>query len=797
MMQQDKSQQIDLRAWVTRLLKNWYWFVASCSVFIMIGLYVYLSTPNEFEVKAEIMLRDEDNGGAFMQQEMLSLMGMGGLKLVDDEIAILTSRDIVSNVISDLNLQFDYRKKDFLKWVGQYPKTDLSIVCPPLFIDTLTRSVTIELKARKEDYLVKVKYGDKQSSKHIVANLSEAIETCAGIVSFDILRPDKIEPGDRYRIKIYPMTTAVNRYKNDVQVTAAKKDSKVIQISSVTDIPARAKNYINRLVELYNYDAIVDKNMMANNTAKFIDERLRMIEEELRQAEERAVQYQAKYGILNPEVEAELFLTENMEYRKQLAEIETQLNWISFLCDFMKEEANQNYLLPTTFTSPSAKQNKLESTVIPSNVAGTDMALMAAIEEYNSLMLKRMRLERTLKAENPMRDQMDEQLLVLRANIIGSVENLQKALLISKQDLEKHFELASKKRSDMPDLVRNYEKMLREKEFIEKMYLFICQQREENAMLLAAAVVPAKVVTKPQTDFNLVRPHWKVILLVCLILGLIFPVGVMIVYDILNNRISHEAKDLEKRLKIPFAGVLVKNHHGEHIAVREGENSVSAELFRTLRTNLSFMQPSATSCPILLVTSSINGEGKSYVATNLAISMAILGKKVALVGLDIRKPMLAKYLDLPTNGCLTSYLSDSAYTIEDIIVSTNIAHMDVIPAGIVPPNPSELLQSNRLDELFVELRKRYDYIVVDSAPVAMVSDTFSLSRVVDMTVYVTRANYTTFELVDFLNQTHEQQRLPKMVAVLNGVDAKKIGYGYGYGYGQDVKKRKTLSILGN
>lgn len=797
MMQQDKSQQIDLRAWVTRLLKNWYWFVASCFVFIMMGLYVYLSTPNEFEVKAEIMLRDEDNGGAFMQQEMLSLMGMGGLKLVDDEIAILTSRDIVSNVISDLNLQFDYRKKDFLKWVGQYPKTDLSIVCPPLFIDTLTRSVTIELKARKEDYLVKVKYGDKQSSKHIVANLSEAIETCAGIVSFDILRPDKIEPGDRYRIKIYPMTTAVNRYKNDVQVTAAKKDSKVIQISSVTDIPARAKNYINRLVELYNYDAIVDKNMMANNTAKFIDERLRMIEEELRQAEERAVQYQAKYGILNPEVEAELFLTENMEYRKQLADIETQLNWISFLCDFMKEEANQNYLLPTTFTSPSAKQNKLESTVIPSNVAGTDMALMAAIEEYNSLMLKRMRLERTLKAENPMRDQMDEQLLVLRANIIGSVENLQKALLISKQDLEKHFELASKKRSDMPDLVRNYEKMLREKEFIEKMYLFICQQREENAMLLAAAVVPAKVVTKPQTDFNLVRPHWKVILLVCLILGLIFPVGVMIVYDILNNRISHEAKDLEKRLKIPFAGVLVKNHHGEHIAVREGENSVSAELFRTLRTNLRFMQPSATSCPILLVTSSINGEGKSYVATNLAISMAILGKKVALVGLDIRKPMLANYLDLPTNGCLTSYLSDSAYTIEDIIVSTNIAHMDVIPAGIVPPNPSELLQSNRLDELFVELRKRYDYIVVDSAPVAMVSDTFSLSRVVDMTVYVTRANYTTFELIDFLNQTHEQQRLPKMVAVLNGVDAKKIGYGYGYGYGQDVKKRKTLSILRN
>ena len=529
---------------------------------------------------------------------------------------------------------------------------------------------------------------------------------------------------------------------------------------------------------------------MANNTADFINERLRMIEGDLMQAEERAAQYQARYGILDPEVEAELFLTENMEYRKQLAEIETQLNWINFLCDFMKEDANKDYLLPTTFTSPSTKYHNNGSIVIPSGMAGTDMALMAAIEEYNSLMLKRMRLERTLKSENPMSDQMDEQLLVLRANIIGSVENLQKALLISKQDYEKHFELASKKRSDMPDQVRNYEKMLREKEFLEKMYLFICQQREENAMLMAAAVVPAKMVTTPQSDYNLIRPHLKMILLLCIILGLVFPVGIMIVYDILNNRVSHDAKELEKRIKIPFAGVLVKNHRGEHIAVREGENSVSAELFRTLRTNMSFMQPSTAKTPVVLVTSSINGEGKSYVATNLAISMTLLGKKVALVGLDIRKPMLASYLDLPTSGSLTSYLADSAYSIDDIIVSTKITHLDVIPAGIIPPNPSELLQSDRLDELFVELRNRYDYIVVDSAPVAMVSDTFLLNRLVDMTVYVTRANYTTFELVDFLNQTHEQQRLPKMVAVLNGVDAKKIGYGYGYGYGQNVKSSK-------
>jgi capsular exopolysaccharide synthesis family protein len=242
-------------------------------------------------------------------------------------------------------------------------------------------------------------------------------------------------------------------------------------------------------------------------------------------------------------------------------------------------------------------------------------------------------------------------------------------------------------------------------------------------------------------------------------------------------------------LKIPFAGVLVKNHRGEHVAVRENENSVSSELFRTLRTNLRFMQPTDVECPVVLVTSSINGEGKSYVATNLAISMALLGKRVALVGLDIRKPMLATYLNLPSQGCLTSYLADSAYALEDAILPSNVKNLDIIPAGIIPPNPSELLLSDRLGELFAELRKKYDFVIVDSAPVAMVSDTYQLARVCDMTVYVSRANYTTFELVDFINQTNEQQRLPKMVAVLNGADAKSIGYGYGYGYGHDTKKR--------
>ena len=792
-MIRNNTQEIDVRAWLIRILKNWYWFLLSAIIFVFIGIYHFFSSTYKFEVKSEIMLRDADTGNAFVQPEMLELLGMNGGKFIDDEISVLTSRDIVSSIISDLDLQVEYRKKVGLRMVGQYPNGDFRLVQPPMLLDTLSRFVKLNIKVRKNDFVVRVKYG-RDKYKYVVTDLEQPIETRIGTLAFDVLRPDKIKTDNRYEIIIYPLPSAVDFYKGCIQVASAKKDSKVILISSTTDIPLRSKDFIQKLIEAYNLDAIADKNVMAENTSAFIEERLHVIEHELMQAEENAVQYQEKYGILDPEIEAELFLSENVEYRKRMIEIETQLSLINYLCEFLEKETNNDYLLPATFNTTMPQQHVDQ--MMPSNVGIADAALIAAIEEYNTLMLKRMRIERTAKDENPMKGQLDEQLLILRANIVMTMKNMRETLLLSKKDLDNRFAVADELRSKMPEQVKDYEKMVREKKFRQELYLYLCQKKEENAMLKAATVMPAKIITKPQVNPNSVSPKLNVILVLFLIIGLAFPIGVIFLYDLINERIPHDAKELEKILKVPFAGVLVRNHHGEHIAVREGENSVSAELFRTLRTNIRFMQPVSAQCPVILVTSSINSEGKSYVATNLAISMALLGKKVALLGLDIRKPMLADYLNLPTQGCLTSYLSDESYTLEDAVVASSVKNLDIFPAGIIPPNPSELLQGDRLDMLFTELRKRYDCVVVDSAPVALVSDTFLLNRVADMTVYVTRANYTTFDLIDFLNQTHEQQRLPKIVAVLNGVDAKKIGYGYGYGYGQPTQPKKWWQFKG-
>lgn len=764
-----ENQEVDIRGWIIRILKNWYWFVLSCAIFGAIGIYKYLTTTKKFTVDASIMIRNNDE--MMPQMELMSLVGMGTSKMTIDEVELLTSRDIMMQVIRDLNLHTEYRKHEEMKWMGQYPRRDLTVVYPAVFLDTIKHTVRIDLKVRKKDYLVKVQYGKFNTSRHKVTDLTLPIATCAGEIQFVVDRPHEIEVGDKYRMRTLPRLPLVDMYKKQIVATQLKKESNVIAISTCTDMPTRARDFIQKEIELYNMDAVVDKNIMASNTASFIEERLRLIEQELSEAEAVVEEYKKRNRIISLPEEAELLVKESLDYRKRIAEIETQLNLVQYVSEFVAEDSKRNSL-------------------IPSNIGIVDESLVALIGQYNELLLQRMRVQRTATGDNPIINQLDAQSSLLRENILVSIDNVRSSLSIAKSDLDRQYAVAQSQRKDIPTQEREYIGVERNKILKEELYLFLYKQREENALTLASTVMPAKVIAAPQMNPTPVGPRLKIIGIICLFFGVLTPLVIMIIRDIMNNTISDDSRDLEKRLKIPFAGVLVKNHRGEHVAVREGENSVSAELFRALRTNIRFMQPVSAKSPVMLVTSSINGEGKSYVATNLAISLALLGKKVALVGLDIRKPMLATYLNLPNQGCLTSYLSEDVYTIEDTILPYSVANLDIIPAGVIPPNPSELLQSERLDTFFSELRQRYDYVIVDSAPVAMVSDTYLLARIADMTVYVTRANYTTFDFVGFLNQTHEQNRLPKMVAVLNGANAKKIGYGYGYGYGTDVKSGK-------
>lgn len=764
-----ENREIDIKFWIVRILKNWYWFLLCCLLCGALGLYKYLSSTPKFQVDAKIMIRPSENESN-PQGELMSMMGFGNTKNVEDEVEIMTSRDMYLNLVSDLNLQTEYRKKSALRWVGQYQKRDLSVVYPSMYLDTLTSGHRISIKVRNNDYVVKVRKSRFNTQKYIVTDLTVPFNTIVGMLHFEI--NDSVVSGDKYIIRTMSKLVAANQFQRLIAATPLKKESNVITISTTTDLPRRAIDLINRQIELYNLDAVIDKNIVATSTANFIEERLRLIEAELSSVEADVEMYKEQHGIVDLVSEASVYLQESSVFKKQAAEIATQLNLVNYIQEFLSDETKQNSL-------------------IPANIGITDPALVNLIEEYNQLMLQRMRMQRTATDVNPIVNQMKEQLTLMRENIMSSISSVQNSLEISRKTINDHFKGIALQRNDIPSQERRYREISREQTLKEELYLFLYQKREENALTLASTAAPAKVIALPQINPHPVSPKLKLILLVSLFFGCAIPLGLLWIYSYFNTRITDDAKEFEKLVRIPFGGWLIKNHHGGHVAVMEGENSVSAELFRALRTNVGFMTPQVAKCPVILVTSTINSEGKSYVATNLAISMALLGKKVALVGLDIRKPMLAHYLNLPSQGCLTSYLSDKAYTLEDLIVPLGIKNMDVLPAGVVPPNPNELLQNERLDELFVELRKRYDCVVLDSAPVAMVSDTFQLARVSDMTVYVSRANYTTTDMIEFLHQVNEQHRLPQIISVLNGVESHKNGYGYGYGYGYGEEKKKN------
>lgn len=751
-------QEIDIRLWITRILKNWYWFVIGCIIAGGLGVWHYCSTTYKFTVDSEVVLRENDAASMLPQADLMNMLGFGGGKAIADEMLVMNSRDMMRQVIDGLGLQTEYRKKEGLRWLGQYPGRDLSVVYPTHFVDTMLRVAKISIKVRRNDYLVRVNYGRFVNSRHKVKDLTVPFETCAATLCFDIHNLEGMREGDCYHIVTYPRLPLVNAYCENFQVSKKQKDANVISISTVTDMPRRGCDVIQKLIELYNAESVMDKTLMAKNTEAFLSERLSLMEKELAEAEQVEVQYQEMHNIVDIEEEAGLFLKENVEYRKKLTEIETQLNLVQFVLDFVADDKHSNQL-------------------IPANLGITDPALIMLITEYNELMLRKMRVERSASGDNPVLNQMHSQLSLMRENVVATMISVRETLMIAKNDLEKLFYIADVWRDDAPAQIKQYREVVRMKLMKEKLYLFLYQKREENALSLVAAIPPAKIIAVPQMNPIPLSPKWKYYALICLFLGMGFPLGIMILGDMFNNRISMNSKDLEKNLKVKLAGVIA-NNKGESVVIREGDHSVAAEMFRTLRTNIRLAQPTGLKSPVVLVTSNVNDEGKSHVAINLAISMAMLGKKVALLEMDFRKPSLAKYLNLSSQGCLTNYLSGKAYVLEDVIVDSSIKNLDVLPVGVAPSNPSELLQSDRTETLFADLRERYDYVVVDSAPVSMVSDTFLLGGTADMTVFVVRVDYTTFEMIDTINKIYEQERLPNMLAVLNGVNAKELDCGF-------------------
>lgn len=753
-MENNQNNEIDVRKIVRIVLDYWWWFAIGVTFFVTLGMLYYLRKAPNWTTDAAVMLRQREGVSSM---EAFSMLGLTGNQAAEDEVVVFASRGLLYQAIDALDLWDSPAHKDGWRWVGEFRNPALKIDYIALTEKAEMQPFVVTVKRTRSGYKVKTKMGMFHRSTMKVEDLSQPIETGVGTLRIHANR--ELSRDTTYRVAHSRKELVVAGYRKAIKISQHKKESNVILLSTVSPVPERDKALLHQIIEQYNLNSVVDKNMIASNTASFIEERLNIISKELSDAEEAVSDYKAKNNIADLGAQAQLFLEASSAEQRAIVEMETQMTLLDYVDEFLHDETKN-------------------SSLIPSNLGITNGALASGISEYNSLLLHRMRILRTATEDNPVVEQLDMQLDVIRQNIIATIGSVRESMQIRMNSLQAQDTKYNRQIKNAPEQQRDYVRVVRQQQIKERLYVYLYQKREENALMLAATSMPAKILDMPQRDVRSKSPKLLKLLFICCVLGLMLPAGALYLYILFNDTID-DVKDFERRIKAPLLGQLVQNSRGKHIAIREGESTVSAELFRQIRTNLRFVLPADKKSPVILVTSCINGDGKSYVSSNTALSLAILGKKVVLVGLDIRKPMIAAYFGLNQKGHLTDYLAEPEITLDDIIVpSGEHKNLDLIPCGTIPPNPAELLQTERVDELFAELRKRYDYIIVDTAPVALVSDTYLLDRVADMTLFVCRYKYTPGEMVDYINNIVDQKRMHNIACVLNGVKNMRAGYGY-------------------
>lgn len=525
-----------------------------------------------------------------------------------------------------------------------------------------------------------------------------------------------------------------------------------------------ARDIINMLVERYNIRSINRRNEEGNRTIAFIDSRLELLSGDLAETEAEAEAFKKSRNIADIAGEAEYQTLKKGKTEQNLIEAETEAEILKMARDFLSSPANAYQLLPASI------DNK---------------PLQEAIDQYNKLILKRINLSKNALPGNRQLARLSEQIDAMRDNIISSVSRAYDSRMVAVNQLKAEYGSAQAKLGNIPSQERGFRDISRRQAVKEKLYLFLLQNREQTAMMLANAAPKGVVIDSAYALNEPLTMKKRYVYLIALIIGLMLPPVVIAVKNLLKNKFT-TLDELRAVTSLPLLGEVSLSRSKSPIVVYKGADSTVAELFRLIRSHLEFILPSQKS-NTLLVTSTSSGEGKSFVSINLAATLALTGKKVMVVGADIRKPRLAAYLSINGNyPGLTSYLSNHDIDVDSLIVKDESKlPFDVILSGPVPPNPAELLLSERLDTLFDELSARYDYIIIDSAPVGMVSDTFTLDRLVQATIFVCRADYTTFDDIRFVNQLVAENRLKNPAVILNGTKSKK-GYGYGYSDNKDV-----------
>lgn len=774
------GQEFSLKDILQRYTQRWYWFLLAVIISLVAAkIYLRYTIPS-YQSKASILIKDDASdtnlGGVLPFSQAGYIRGVGG-NSVANELAILKSKRLISEVVKELNLNIKYEN------IGSVITSEI-YQNRPFIVQYLSFNDSLRAKQAPKLFFKVISNTEfeiftENRSIDEVRSFGESLKYSFGEITvipiFDSPYSFSEFIGKTISVRQSNVENIALQYQNSLSVQNDSRYSNVINFSLNSPVREKAEDFIDELISKYNEDAINDRNQVARSTSNFIDSRLEIITRELDSVEQSKEAFKSRNRLTDIETEAQIILENASEFDKRQLDVGTQLELANTMLDYMNS-AGENDLLPT-------------------NIALQSEGVPTAISNYNQLLLERNRLLKNSTLKNPVVENLNNQISQIRSGIAQSLENQKNNLQIALRDLNYKEASLNTQIAKVPRNEKLYREINRQQGIKEQLFLFLLQQREEASISLAVTAPKAKIIDSAFSSRTPISPNRMLIYLGALLAGLLIPFLIIYLYYLINTKINNRT-DVERLLPTTdFLGEIPRLSKSDSELVQKNDRSMLAESFRILRTNLQYQvlnKITGPETPKIFVTSTVKGEGKTFVAFNLAITLALTGKKVMLVGADIRNPQLHRYLPEgkgSTKG-LTEYIFDDSVSIQELIQpSTYNENLSIIHSGAIPPNPAELLLSPRTEKFFEELQGDFDYIIVDTAPAMLVTDTVLINKYADTMLYVVRANYTDKKLINFLKDSLSSKRLSKVSVVLNGVSQNNFGYGnkYGYSYTQEKK----------
>ena len=741
------------------LLKVWYykfWFLSAILLFLAMG-YMYLRyTQPSYTSKAKIFIRDNRSGGSVSEEMIFQDLGLLNTdKNVLNEMAILKSRDLMTEVVQELDLHYEWYKSGTIKTTEDYGKSIGHV-------DTANTSGTYFFTSLSKSQFALSPYEDEEGETY---SFGQRVPVDGGFLILS--NPLQIEdPGQMLTLRIQPPESAASGYANALEVKRESDWATLLNLSIQTNIPQKSADILDKVIEIYTRRSLREKNEGYERTLRFIEDRIRLLTDELGLVEQTIESFKKRNEIAGEAGEG------ISELSGQIVEVESDKRRLEVQKEIIKE-------LESLLSDPEKPFQLLPGSLSPENQRLTQL-----IEQYNKVILRRNQMLIGAGSENPIIQQVEDQLNTLKENIFTNIDRAYQEIDLTIQSAEKRSQQLQNEFSRIPKKERELLEIVRQQKIKESLYLYLLQKREEIALSISMATSNVRVVDWPRISKSPVSPKPTQVYAVALSLGITLPLGIILLLQLFNTKINSR-EDIKQLISAPIVGEILESAAAKDQLIGQGK-SQSAEMFRLLRTNLSFLLPTDKT-PNVLVTSYESGEGKTFIAANLAQSIAITGKKVCILGLDLRKPKLHNYFNTSMNQPgITSYILEKASVSEIVHTHEEDENLDYIISGAVPPNPAELLLNSRFEELINELETLYDIIVWDTAPVGLVADTRGIKDRADASLFVVKHGFSQKKALSSLTDERKDYQLKNYAIVFNGIkEGSFYGYGrYRYGYGK-------------